>query len=563
MMNNLVGILCRFRREPIAFIGDIERMYHRFHVAPENGDYLRFMWYKNGDLNVEPTEYRMKVFLFGVICSPACANYGLQRIAADYRTDDNSNAADFITTNFYVDDGLCSTESEEEAIKLIRDARDIYNKGNLCLHKFVSNCTPVLESIPQTEIAEQLVHDLSYKIDNVERVLGIQWCVKTDRFKFKLTLPDRPNTRRGILSIVASIYDPLGLIAPFTLRGKQILQTMCHQNMNWDDPLENDLLQRWEKWSLDLSNLENVTVARCYKPPNFGKVKSYEFHHFSDAPYSGYGQCSYIRMIHERNEIHCALVMAKARVTPRKILTIPRVELMAAVTSVKIGNILRDELRLEAQEFYWTYSQIVLAYIQNDAMRFHVFVANKIQVIQNATSRDQWRYIESSKNPADHTSRGFDAKELVTSSWLRSPEFLWRTLPKSETVLEVIHAEDVEVKRVIVHTTHTKIFKLSDRLKKFSDWNRALNSINLLRRLILRHQKKLPNSELEEMKETEKYIIKACQRAHYTDEINMMEKKELIKNKQLSTLDLFLDAENIICIGGRLKNSTLESFVFM
>ena len=137
---------------------------------------------------------------------------------------------------------------------MIRDARDICNKGNLLLHKFVSNCTPVLESIPQTEIAEQLVHDLSYKIANVERVLGIQWCVKTDRFKFKLTLPDRSNTRRGIPSIVASIYDPVGLIAPFTLRGKQILQTMCHQDMNWDHPLENDLLQRWEKWSLDLSN---------------------------------------------------------------------------------------------------------------------------------------------------------------------------------------------------------------------------------------------------------------------------------------------------------------------
>ena len=124
---------------------------------------------------------------------------------------------------------------------------------------------------------------------------------------------------------------------------------MCHQNMNWDDPLENDLLQRWKKWSFDLSNLENVTVARCYKPSNFGKVKSYEFRHFSDASYAGYGQCNYIRMINERNEIHCALVMAKARVTPRKILTIPRLELVAAVTSVKIGNILRDELRLEAQ----------------------------------------------------------------------------------------------------------------------------------------------------------------------------------------------------------------------
>ena len=91
-----------------------------------------------------------------------------------------------------------------------------------------------------------IYHDLSYTTENVERVLGIQWCLKTERFKFKLTLPDKSNTRQGIISIFASIYDPLGLIALFTLRGKQILQTLGHQNMNWGDPLENDLRQRWK-----------------------------------------------------------------------------------------------------------------------------------------------------------------------------------------------------------------------------------------------------------------------------------------------------------------------------
>ena len=111
----------------------------------------------------------MKVFLFCAVCSPVCANYGLPKIAADCRTDDN-----FITTNFYVDDGLCSTESEKEDIQLIRDAGNVCNKDNLRLHRFVSNYTPVLESVPQTEIAEQLVHDLSYKKENFERVLGKQ-----------------------------------------------------------------------------------------------------------------------------------------------------------------------------------------------------------------------------------------------------------------------------------------------------------------------------------------------------------------------------------------------------
>ena len=86
LLNSLVGILCCFRKETVGFIGDIQKMYHRFHVAPDDRNMLRFLWYKNGDLSTEPIAYRMKVFVFGAVCSPAVANYGLKKLAADGAT---------------------------------------------------------------------------------------------------------------------------------------------------------------------------------------------------------------------------------------------------------------------------------------------------------------------------------------------------------------------------------------------------------------------------------------------------------------------------------------------
>lgn len=111
-----------------------------------------------------------------------------------------------------------------------------------------------------------------------------------------------------------------------------------------------------------------------------GTLQRIELHHFADASSSGYGQCSYIRIVAEDKE-HCALVMGKARVAPTRVVTIPRLELTAAAVSAGVSNFLRAELELKIDEFFWTDSQVVLGYIKNEARRFHVFVANRVQKI--------------------------------------------------------------------------------------------------------------------------------------------------------------------------------------
>ena len=158
----------------------------------------------------------------------------------------------------------------------------------------------------------------------IQRALGTLWCIESDTFKFRITLQDRPLTRRGVLSTACSVSDPLGFLAPVVLTGKQILQQMCADRADWDDPLPEGLRVRWEQWREDMDGLTSLSIPRCVKPDGFGKVAETEIHHFSDASSSGYGQCSYIRMVNEAGHVHCALLMGKARVVPLKPITIPR-----------------------------------------------------------------------------------------------------------------------------------------------------------------------------------------------------------------------------------------------
>ena len=171
--------------------------------------------------------------------------------------------------------------------------------------------------------------------------------------------------------------------------------------IGWDEPLPEDVYSRWEEWKSGFKRLREVTMPRCYHTHNFGNIMRTELHHFSDASNVGYGACSYVRYINDRNEVHCSLVMAKARVAPTKIMSIPRLELSAAVVSARSSVMLKTELEMKIdEEFFWTDSQVVLAYIHNDARRFHVFVANRLQVIKEKTDPAQWHYVDTLAEPS-------------------------------------------------------------------------------------------------------------------------------------------------------------------
>ncbi|XP_076740274.1 uncharacterized protein LOC143418645 [Maylandia zebra] len=570
LTNSLVGVLCRFRKGPVAVMCDIERMFHQFRVREEDQNYFRFLWWDNGDFNSTPSVYRMRVHLFGAASSPACANFGLKYIAAQGQGKFSEATIRFIERNFYVDDGLISFHSEEEAIRLVKEAKELCSTGGLRLHKFVSNSKQVLNSLPEEDCAETVRKDLSLGEQQIERALGVKWCIDSDYFQFRVVVNEQPLSRRGVLSTVASIYDPLGFVAPFVLLGKQILQQMCRKKADWDEPLTSDLKSRWESWLLDLKNLADVKIDRCYVPKDFQTVQKYELHHFSDASVSGYGVCTYLRAVSEAGQVHCALVFAKSRVAPTKVTTVPRLELSAAVVAVRISDMLKAELELEdAQEFFWTDSQVVLGYINNDARRFHVFVANRIQRIKESTQPMQWKFVVSDLNPADHASRGLKAKDLITSNWFSGPSFLWQEkLPHEEVTVGKLDAEDPEVRKVVVLHTTTETNSLAERFLKFSSWSRLVKAMARLLRFVKefkgleRRSNKATN--LEERKEAELKVISIVQRSIFCKEIKALQtRKDLPKDRtnRLYRLDPFLDEKGVLRVGGRLERSTLQPHV--
>ena len=157
--------------------------------------------------------------------------------------------------------------------------------------------------------------------------------------------------------------------------------------------------------------LQEKSLPLCMNPKCFGSITNFTLHHFSDASQNGYGQCSYIRFVNDKAQIHCCLLIGKSRVTPLNFISILRLELTAAALSVKISKILREELDVHADdEIFWTDSQVVLAYINRDVRRFKVFAANRVKQIRDQTSTKQWHFIESGNNPADDASLGLDSK---------------------------------------------------------------------------------------------------------------------------------------------------------
>ncbi|XP_039547080.1 uncharacterized protein LOC120492862 [Pimephales promelas] len=556
LTNGLTGVLCRFRKHPIAVMCDIEKMFHRFHVIKEDRDYLRFLWWANGDTDAEPREYRMKVHLFGASSSPGCANYGLKYLA-NMNESEYPLAAGFIRNHFYVDDGLVSLESVEVAIKLVKEAQAVCAKGKLHLHKFISNNREVLESISPCDHAAEVKNvDFHHDFLPVQNVLGVRWDVENDVFTFKVVLERKPATRRGILSMVASVYDPLGFLAPFVISGKKVLQEMCQKGISWDEPLPSELRPRWESWLNDLPNLGKVQIPRCFAPPNFGPILSIELHHFSDASSQGYGQCSYIRLMSE-SKIHCALVMGKARVAPIKVVTIPRLELTAAVISAAVSSTLKEELALRVdREYFWTDSQVVLGYINNEARRFHVFVANRVQRIREATDPRQWYYINTEENPADHASRGLTVEELISSNWLTGPRFLWeKEIFAKQGTLE-LSVGDPEVKAVqVLRTEIMTEVDFQQRLSRLSKWTTAVNVIARIQRLA--RKMKTPTSlNVEERRRASFTLIQLAQQDAFKEELNVLSQDSgrLPSSHPLYQLDPFMQ-DGIMRVGGRLRRA--------
>ena len=177
----------------------------------------------------------------------------------------DQNLLPFYEKFFYVDDGLKWVNKPDDAIALIEKSQEMCRRGGFRLHKLASNSKMVIESIAEEDRAKGIKNiDLDKQPLPLERVLGVEWCIESYSLKFRIILKDKPLTRRGVLATVSSIYDPVGLAAPFLLQGKKILQLLCKDNIGWDDLIPQDLKVQWERWRAELHLLEEMAVPRCF-----------------------------------------------------------------------------------------------------------------------------------------------------------------------------------------------------------------------------------------------------------------------------------------------------------
>lgn len=205
-------------------MADIEKMFHQVSVKPEDREALRFLWWPEGDLTKDPVEYQMTVHLFGATSSPSCCSYALKKTAEDNQREFSKDVVDTVSRDFYVDDYLRSLPTKEEAVNLVQELPILLSRGGFRLTKWLSNEREVLSLVPDSERAPCV----SLQLEELpkDRALGVEWNTETDSLGFR-SGHLKAETRRGILSFVASVYDPLGLVAPFVFPANRMLQELC------------------------------------------------------------------------------------------------------------------------------------------------------------------------------------------------------------------------------------------------------------------------------------------------------------------------------------------------
>ena len=579
--NTLVGVLLRFREGPYAISADIEGMFNQIEVTPDDRKYLRFLWWRDGNLSSTPQQYEVNVHLFGATSSPSVAGYCLRKVADD-ATEFSDDTLRTVHKNFYVDDCLKSSQTREKSLQLVKELPALLSSCGFKLTKWAGNDEEVLSQIAPENRTKPMV-DLVLDDKPGEHVLGVKWDVDMDAFLFESIHKEHQFTRRGILSTVSTLYDPLGLVAPWILPAKVLLQDLCRKQLGWDTPLSADDVIVWQRWLQDLDHISQIKIPRCFTPLKLQPPYRLQLHNFSDASETGYGCVSYIRAVDANGCPHVTLVMGKSRVTPLKVITIPRLELTAAAVAVKQDKMIRKELDLELEpSVFWTDSTSVLQYLANDDRRFQTFVANRVSLIHENTSRDQWRHVNTSLNPADHASRGLGFTEpQKMDQWLQGPAFLWKPEDQWPEMIKIpgLSEDDKEVKKSAkVYMTSQEDTAKTDHpmeylIQRKSTWMGLLKSVAWLLRLktILRHRAghmvNTPSAgqtlKLKEIRQAEATILKFIQIQEFPEEISCLstiQENETLRIKTSSSLKKLSPVlvDGILRVGGRLERASLE-----
>ena len=555
LTNSLIGVLLKFRREKVAVTADIEQMFFNFYVHEEDRNYLRFLWFRDNDINNELVEFRMCVHVFGNSPSPAVATFGLRKSACHQSPESCDEVCELVNRNFYVDDVLVSLPDAKSAVTLLKKTQNVLKQnGNIRLHKIRSNSSEVLSSFPCEDLSEDA---LCVDFTDPVRSLGLLWDIKHDAFTFQLCIEEKPFTRRGVLSTINSIYDPLGFIAPVVLGGRLVLRKAMSSHVEWDEPLPRDLYVEWEGWRKSLSILQSLRVPRVYS--KLQHVTRRELHTFCDASKEAIGVATYVKLYTADGQTDHGFVMGKSKLAPHH--TIPRLELCAAVLGVEVAEFVAEHLDISTDAcYFYTDSRVVLGYIFNETRRFHVYVANRIDRIRRATSPCQWNFVATENNPADQATRYQEAHKIADSTWLKGPSTFQHNVQEPFSLIDPETDKELKVRTLKMEMTMRAGIG-SERFARFSSWQSLVTALANINKLAARFRKGSTTKDfLAYCKEAECFILKTIQQEFYGNEIKCLrDNQPLPRNSSVLPLSPILDGEGLLRVGGRLGRAKLPT----
>ncbi|XP_065085173.1 uncharacterized protein LOC135707298 [Ochlerotatus camptorhynchus] len=564
-LNALPPVLLKFRERLIGLGGDVAEMFHQMLMNPQDEDSQRIVWCADGTM--DPCDYVMQVVTFGATCSPSTALFVLNENAARFESE-YPIAVDAIRHRHYVDDMLTSVDTEEEAINLANEVRYIHQQGGFHMRNWVSNSYKVLEVLgekPNPEKSLEMSADLA-----MEKVLGMWWSTTKDVFRYKLCTERNKDlltgikhpTKRDMLRTLMAIYDPLGLIAHYLMFLKILLQEVWRAKTGWDEEIGKKELEKWYTWLRILPELESVEIPRCYYRADSSIDEArIELHTFVDASELGYAAVSYFRF--ERDgHVHCALVGSKTRVAPLKFVSIPRLELQAAVIGMRLAKSIEAGHSVKVdRRYFWTDARDVMCWLQSDHRRYSQFVAFRVGEILEETNVTEWKWIGTKENVADDGTKWRYKPDLKPACrWFNGPSFLWR--PKIEWLESSLNGQET-VEEIRSSVLHHSVGRVRTILlpENFSSWYRIRRVTAFVQRFVNNiwlkkggQQRSVGPLTQQELLEAEAFQIKRAQEEVYADELAVLAAgdRRLQKKNSLFKVSPFIDKQGVMRIHSRL-----------
>ncbi|KRX86446.1 hypothetical protein T4E_10538 [Trichinella pseudospiralis] len=561
---DLLKALLRFRRYRVGLQADIQKMYLQVRIAEQDRDACRFLWRdKSGELS----HLRLQRVCFGLTCSPFLA-INTVRVHARRHQDAAPRAAAEILENMYVDDLATSCDTIEEARELAGELRGLLARGGFHLHKWASNEPEALTSVPDE------VRSASNR-SHLWKTLGMQWDRRGDVLTF--SPPATVNSpsgesKRSLLSTAFRVFDPVGCLAPFTVRAKMFLQTLWQRGTSWDEPLPHDVMEQWRRWKQELPHLSKIRLPRALVPVALGQVTRLEIHAFCDSSEKAYGAVAYMRIETTNHHSVVNFVTSKTRVAPIRRLTLPRLELMGALVAARLVRSVQKMLGLQVHGITcWCDSAVTLAWIQSSADRWKPFVRNRVAEIQQLVEPAAWRHCPGRQNPADLLSRGTTLPKLLESplwwhgpKWLAHPHNAWPVgKPTTEDTSPVRDERRSEQRVTVGVTAHVECNSIGperygcvERLFRITAYcQRFVRNCRLP--AVARQGGALTVAELRKAEGT---WVQMAQSEAFSSELQALSRKgRVVPTSRLSRLDPFMDEEGFLRVGGRLENAELPS----